>query len=147
MRLPALLALAGPGCLAAILACGLQLHPQAGQAPPTFNPRIPSPNSVSSAPSSPQRACRNAIPRDWVAVDFMTTDDCPVNEQERYSGALVVRHTDLPRGTELRVCADQRLPRGWRRLRWTGEDALPEQCPSSGDTRPVSERVIRIEKL
>jgi hypothetical protein len=82
-----------------------------------------------------------------VIVDYYITDECPAIGEERYTGALLLRHAIYPRDAEILVCADQRVPKGWRRLADPVEDPnLHLLCQSSLNDRPIAERVMRIRR-
>jgi len=95
-----------------------------------------------------QRSCRGSnLSATWVIVDYFVSDECPGLGAERYNGARIVRHAQYPLDAEIVVCADQGVPKGWRRLKLAGEDTdLQLLCRSSVRDRPVSDRLMRIRR-
>jgi hypothetical protein len=63
---------------------------------------------------------------------------------ERYNASRIGRHASYPRHASIVVCADQRVPRGWRRQQQVDEVEYQSLCRSSRQNRPVAERVMRI---
>jgi hypothetical protein len=81
-----------------------------------------------------------------VITDYFISPDCPVLGTERYNGAQIARHADYQRDAEIVVCADQRVPRGWRRLEPVEDPGLDFLCPTSKPNTPLAERVMRIRR-
>jgi len=136
-------------------ACGITVRPHASIPPDIVAPSGGIDPDASSPPraDSPaggtgvQRVCRaNALPGDWVAIDYVPLEQCPNAGGEQYTGALVVRHTAYNRGAELLICADQQVPRQWRRRARVDDPGLELLCRSSTRPAPVSDRIIRIQK-
>jgi len=133
-------------------ACGVSVRntdpgfspPPGGVEPGVARP----PAAVARRPDARGRiVCRGSgFSRDWVILDYVISPDCPAMGGERYNGALIVRHATYPRDSEVVVCADQPVPRGWRRGRVVDEAEFHSLCQSSLHVRPVSERVMRIHR-
>lgn len=77
-------------------------------------------------------------------IDYVESSECPPIGGERYNAASTVRHAGYPRDAEIVVCADQRVPKGWRRQGRVDDPENHDVCPSSRVERPISERVMRI---
>ena len=140
--------LAGIGC------SGMQIRPHVSDTGPVFGAARPTlgevdTGRVSSGTSSAtvQTICRTAgVPRAWVAVDYVEVESCPASKGERFTGALLVRHSVYNKGSELLVCANQRVPNGWRRAGAVTDPTLTYLCQSSLTDKPVEDRVMRIYK-
>jgi hypothetical protein len=138
----------------AVAACGIHVRPHdpnASGLPPSRGVGPGGPEPTSSDPRTsdggPQNTCRaSRLPSDWVIVDYVESSECPSLGGERYNGARIIRHATFPRGVEIVVCADQRVPRGWRRQGRVEDADLESLCRSSLRTRPLSERVMRIHR-
>ena len=133
----------------------LQVRPHVRPLPRTDGPSFPAdmPDDSASVPrvrrgdiGGTRRACRStAIPNGWVIVDYYAASNCPSLGEEQYSGMVLVFYGALGRGASLKVCADQRLPVGWRTVP-PRDELAPDQCRSSVINKPVGDRVIEIEK-
>lgn len=89
----------------------------------------PEPIDAASGFSDLRRACRASVaPRGWIAVEYLQGERCPEwKSYDGYTGVLLQRFDNRPRGTVLIVCADEPTPSGWVR-----EDAPPEsRCPGA----------------
>ena len=136
------------------LACVGQFRPHAAIPGVTPPPRVVDPTGTTLPAAEPrgsgpgvQSACRaSSVPAEWVVIDYVESERCPSVGGERYSGALIVRHTTYRRGEELHVCADQRVPGGWRRKAPVEDEELQYLCQTSLQAKPVSDRVMLIEK-
>jgi len=139
-------------------ACGLQVRPHGHQSPPVISgpkqPGILPDDSISFSFDASRRSkgggvwrtCRSiATPDGWIIVDYFIADDCPVVQSERFNGMVLVLHTTMGRGARLLICSNQRVPPGWGQ-RTPKDHPLAEQCRSSASTRPVTDRVVEIEK-
>lgn len=136
-------------------ACGTTVRPHA---PPDPGPQPPlpvvDPDGSPHPTSDPRRSdartqyvCRSAqLSTAWVILDYVESPECPGMGGERYNGAVVVRHSAYPRDSELVVCADQRVPRGWDRVSSGDDPDHPSLCRSTRNPRPLSERVMRIRR-
>ena len=110
------------------------------------------PRSPGTAPgASSSQICRNqTIPREWVAVDYVSSASCPPVSGGKESGPnsmLLTRYSLMPPETILTVCSDQRIPRDWSRepSETTGTDS--GRCPRMpGDTR-TGPTVMQIRRL
>ena len=108
-----------------------------------------SPGSTPGASSS--QLCRNqAIPRGWVAVDYLSSSNCPPlspNGDPGPNAMLLTRHTEFPPETVITVCADQRVPTNWSREDYEAQEGSSGRCSRKpGDTR-TSPTVMRIRRL
>jgi hypothetical protein len=65
------------------------------------------------------RACRaHGVPRGWVATAYVSAGDaCPRwrDDESVYNAAVIERLEGRAVGTRMTVCADQGVPRTWRR--------------------------------
>lgn len=141
--------------IVATLACGIHVRPHDPNAsglppyPRGVEPGGPNPTASDPRTSDPdnQSICRaSRLPSEWVIVDYVGSSECPSLGGERYNAARVTRHARFPREAEIVVCADQRVPRGWRRQGRVEETDLESLCRSSLSDRPLSERVMRIHR-
>jgi hypothetical protein len=135
-------------------ACGIHVRPHdptASGLPPTspgVDPGAPPSTNPRTGGSSIQTTCRaSSLPSAWVIIDYFESSECPALGGERYNGARIVRHATYPRDSEIVVCADQRVPKGWRRQGPVEESDFQYRCLSSIRTRSLSERVMRIRRL
>ena len=134
--------------------CGMQIRPHVSDTEPVFGVARPTLGEVdtarvtsSTSGATVQTICRSAgVPRAWVVVDYVEEESCPATNGERFTGALLVRHSVYNAGSELLVCANQRVPSGWRRTGAVTDPNLTYLCQSSIADKPVEERVMRIYK-
>lgn len=95
--------------------------------------------------------CRNQkIPRDWIAVDYVSSPSCPPASGGREpspNSMLLTRSALLQPESILTVGADQRIPKDWVREASEPADAASAQCPRlPGDTR-TGPTIVRIRRL
>lgn len=102
--------------LAVLPSCGATIHPRVGDG------EVPTPESISRTGQALEpiisEVCRVSVRSGWVAVAYtLGSKRCPPNREadNLYTGAMVMRHDQQPVGAELVVCADQAVPRNWRR--------------------------------
>lgn len=118
------------------------------EVPPSVLPpgELPGP-STGTRYAGERRACRTSgVPRGWIAVAYVdgAGSQCPARTgvDSLATSMVLTRHSGLPRGAELDVCADQRLPRGWERvLHEDTEDATA--CPGAAPEGQSTTRRIR----
>ena len=87
-------------------------------------------NRPSLAEPQIRRICRNdERPRGWVIIEYVAGHESCAdgNWEPRYSGAVILWIADKPAGTRATICADQRVPDGWRRV---GDDS-DKACPGA----------------
>lgn len=146
-------------CILALAGCsGMQVQPgqQTGIPGTSADPALGGAGGIPRSPgSSPgggsSLICRNqAIPREWVAVDYVSSPSCPPVSGGKESGPnsmLLTRYSVLPPETLLTVCADQRMPKDWVREPLESAEAESGRCPRlPGDTR-TSPTVTRIRRI
>ncbi len=122
--------------------------PTRPEVPPSVLPpgELPGPGTGTRY-AGERRACRTSgVPRGWIAVAYVdgAGSQCPARTgvDSLATSMVLTRHSGLPRGAELDVCADQRLPRGWERvLHEDTEDATA--CPGAAPEGQATTRRIR----
>lgn len=135
--------------LAAILvltllpACGATIQPRAGDSD------APQPESISRTGQAAEpiirEVCRVSVRSGWIAVAYTRgSNRCPPNREadNPYNGAMIMRHDQQPLGAELVVCADQPVPRNWRResLSPTDGECVGARVPEGQPTMMVIRR-------
>jgi hypothetical protein len=108
-------------------------------------------NPGNSPGAGSAQICRNqTIPREWIAIDYVSSPTCPPASGGKESGPnsmLLTRYSLLPPESILTVCADQRMPRDWSREPSESADADSSRCPRlPGDTR-TGPTVVRIRRI
>lgn len=92
-----------------------------------------------------RRVCRGSRPGGWIAIEYVadsTTCGGSTERRSRYPVALIVSHRDARVGETLEVCADERVPRGWTKVRDVADDPrCPNDEPSTKPTVMVIRRV------
>lgn len=117
-------------------------------APPAVLPtgELPGP-TTGTRYADERRVCRTSgVPRGWIAVAYVDDagSQCPARTgaDSLATSMVLTRYADRPRGTDLDVCADQRLPRGWERVMHEDtEDAT--RCPGAAPEGKSTTRRIR----
>lgn len=109
---------------------------------------LPQPGAAHPQTGAERRVCRHVgWPRDHVAVAYVTDDgSCPRSPRgdDAHTAAIVVPLARQPVGTELEVCADQRVPRDWDVAR-AGAAGAAARCPGAGrDGEPATLRIRRV---
>lgn len=99
---------------------GIDVGPRAPTDPTPAPGDLPGPSSGTRLPSE-RRVCRTSgVPRGWIVVDYVDAlGECPARTgpDSSATAAVLARHAGMPRGAELEVCADQRIPRDWDLVR------------------------------
>jgi hypothetical protein len=133
--------------LGVLAGCGMTVRPHGGvpgagqPGDETLGPFPPSP-VTGGEDRGPvvDRICRaRGAPSGWVVVAYeIGGRDCPPprDAENPYTVSVIERHDRRPVGSQVAICADQRVPRGWVR-HWT-PDELGE-CPGTrvGDGAPT----------
>lgn len=138
--------------LAVLISCsGFNLRsgaPQAGSGGPlrpVMGPSVARANTNVNA--EVRRVCRSSRPSGFIAIDYVASDStlCPLSPTKRssYGVALVVRYVDLPVGEEIAVCADERVPTNWIRVRNDPDDP---RCPPEDTEREPRPTVMTIRR-
>lgn len=113
------------------------------------SPRMGTPTAVALSgardPSTTKQVCR-ASGREpgWIAIDYIAGDGCVLLKGDGHPIALVTNYARLPRGTELEVCADERIPSGWTLDAWPEQDG---RCPPDRATDTPRRTVKRIRRI
>lgn len=90
-----------------------------------------------------RRVCRGSRPGGWIAIDYVadsTTCGGSTEQRSRYPVALIVSYREARVGETLDVCADERVPRGWTRVRDIADDP---RCPSASPSTEPTVMMIR----
>jgi len=145
-------------CVLVVGCSGMQVQPgqQSGIPGSGADPEM---GGSGGMPRSPARSpgagstqlCRNqTIPREWIAVDYVSSPDCPAVSGGRDLGPnsmLLTRYSLLLPESILTVCSDQRIPGNWLREAPDPADVASERCPRlPGDTR-TGPTIVRIRKV
>ncbi len=104
------------------------------------------PGAPIADPGAERRVCRASRPTGWIAVAYLPGDDCPraAGDATNATAALVVRLAGRGPNAVLDVCADERVPRGWRVERRAIVDAAG-RCPGAApDGRSAVMRIRRV---
>ena len=146
-------------CLLALAGCsGMQVQPgrQTGIPGTSADPDVGGsggiPRSPGSSPgASSSQLCRNqAIPRGWVAVEYLPSSNCPPLSPSGDSGPnamLLTRHTEFPPETVITVCADQRVPTNWSKEDSEAQEGASGRCPRKPNDTRTGPTVMRIRRL
>jgi len=100
------------------------------------------------APGNPavREVCRTrGVGRGWIAVDYVrATGGCPTSpgRDSVHTAAIIVALDQHPVGTELEVCVDQGIPRGWQAA---AAAAPSSRCPGAAPAGELTTR--RIQRL
>jgi hypothetical protein len=125
-----------------------------GQIPGTSNPgtdpgsTIPNPRSSASQAGSKEVCRGSAMPRGWIAVDYIS-GSATCRSSMRDDGAntaVIVRYETLPPDAILVVCADQHIPYKWDREPEEPSDAASGQCPRRGGDTRSGPPIVRIRR-
>lgn len=93
-----------------------------------------------------RRVCRASRPAGWIAVAYVPGDDCPrAAGDATNTAAVVVQIAGRGPNAVLDVCADERVPRGWRADGPAIADAAG-RCPGAApDGRSAVLRIRRVQ--
>lgn len=101
----------------------------------------------SGAPGNAEvrRVCRGSRPSGWIAIEYVadsTTCGGSADQRSRFPVALIVSYSGAALGETLEVCADERVPRGWVKVRGVPDDPrCPDDSPSTEPTVMLIRRV------
>jgi hypothetical protein len=108
-----------------VAACGTAVYPRVGgisdrypALPPAGPAANPGPDLVEGAGGTAVRqVCRNhGAPSGWVITQYRQGgDECAHGEGDNGFNVAVIEHLRHASGRTLTICADQAVPRGWRR--------------------------------
>ena len=137
-----------------VAGCASVPYSTAGQIPGTSVPGVEPGGTIPNArgkasPAASREICRgSAMPRGWIAVDYVHTSlQCRTGRRDNSANtAIIVRYTTLPAHSILTVCADQHLPSTWTREPEQDTDASSVQCPRMPDDTGTRPPIIRIRR-
>lgn len=93
-----------------------------------------------------RRVCRGSRPGGWIAIEYVadsTTCGGSTEQPSRYPVALIVSYRDASVGETLEVCADERVPGGWAKVRDVPDDP---RCPSNSTSTKPTVMIIRRDR-
>lgn len=92
-----------------------------------------------------RRVCRGSRPPGWIAIEYLADSTaCGGSEEQRsrYPVALIISYRDASVGETLEVCAGERVPGGWAKVRDVADDPrCPRESPSTSPTVMIIRRV------
>jgi hypothetical protein len=136
--------------IAMIAGCGMTVRPHMG-VPGAERPGderlgpLPAPGGTADEDGRPavDRICRaRGTPSGYVIIAYEVGGrECPSPPDAgmAYTVAVIERHDRRPVGSQMAVCADQRVPRGWVR-QWTQDDV--GECPGARVAEDAPSRIV-----
>lgn len=120
-----------PALLPLLASCGMTARPVVRNSSPPPEVRLPEASDPGGRlephyeSSITRRVCRaGPRPRGWISISYeqdRSACPTPVDADNPYTVALMMKYADQPIGTRLVVCADESVPSGWIRLNEGGE--------------------------